>query len=162
MQSLSKQKENNVNFAVDLRRKELVVSFTLAMPDMDEEDLTSSAENSSMSSQDSDTMQQCLYKFAIPFQQIGEIWKVETESSGVDIFMPLTIPPRFYRKRIEIESTHQSDSKSWHLDSDAFYRQTSITRNRHSLKHAPCSLRRQSPEIDTGRTLSRPAPSCEH
>lgn len=153
MQSLSMQHGNEIQFSVDLRRKELVISFTMAMPDVEDEDLTSSAESSSTSSQDSDTMQQCLYKFAIPFQQINEIWKHVSVPSGIDIFIPLTIPPRFYRKRIEMEQTHQKNSKQWHFDSDAFYRQTSITRNRHILKHAPFSLRGQAPEIDTGKSM---------
>ena len=154
MRSLSRSLGNNVEFAVDLRRRELVVSFTMAMPDFDDEDGVSSAENSSMSSQDSDPGPSSQYKFTVPFQQIDEMWMRGSETSGLELLIPMSIPPRFFRKRTDIAATHQDGSKQWHLDSNAFYRQTDITRNRRLLKHAPFSLRKPAPVIDIGKFIT--------
>ena len=151
MQSLSAASGNDITFNVNVRRKEIHVSFTLDAGGDEENDSASSTESfSSGGSGNIDPTLKNVYRFSIPFHQIQKCFRRKLEAGGYEIFIPAKIPPKFYRKRSNLLETHQSDGKDWNLDVHAWYRQTDFVRHRNALKNTPLSLRKATPVIDIG------------
>ncbi|KAI9719198.1 MAG: hypothetical protein M1828_006291 [Chrysothrix sp. TS-e1954] len=133
MRSVTGSADHPIILLLNLLRRELVVYFDI-----------------NMITPESGQSQSQQYKFQVPLQHVHTIWRRTLQGNQMELILPLEIPPRFFRRHDEIESTHELGSRFWR-EENAWFRQTDIAYDLGEIRKAPCTLRKRNAEIDIGR-----------
>lgn len=145
MESINSTPGNQLSLTMELRRSQLVATFTVDFKDPRKHgDLQYTSE-----SQISEYERKNKYKLQIPFTQLKKIYRVDLDDSKVALVVSLEHPPPFYRKREDEESSHADENLVW-TEFDSWYRQTDIVYDPFRLANDPVAFHKEKPTIDIG------------
>lgn len=143
MYTTGSHEENVVKLSIDLLRSKVVANFSVvfkqpAVPAADD----------GMKGGRMDRVNQ--FMFMIPFAQLQKIYQVNIDESHFALVISLESPPRCFRKRLNISSSHSGEALSW-SEADCWYRQTDIVYDPREVKNTAVSLKMEmAPLIDLG------------
>lgn len=133
MKTLSSGTQRPIRFMLNLLRREVEVTFPL-VSQFGQPDRRSKVE---------------FYRFRVPISKLGRLHEV-AEPSRHAFVIPLNAPPEFYRKTLDIISTHDQMTTLW-SDTRTWFRQTDIVDDHNALIGTPLTLRNDRAKINIGR-----------
>jgi RNA-dependent RNA polymerase len=93
------------------------------------------------------------FMFTIPFAQLQRISQVNIDELQFALIITLDSPPQFFRKRLNLSSSHSREALTW-SEFDCWFRQTDIVYDPRQVKDTAVALNTQvAPVIDLGEFL---------
>lgn len=135
MRTISSLGENEeLSVAVDFRRRKLEITFPVFIEDKDRPELPTFAS---------------LYRLEAKFENVEEVHRVSNAKTKA-IVISLEYPPRFFRRKVEVEKTHDAGRLTWG-DNDLWARAVQITHDLETITKMPACLENNRQYIDLGR-----------
>ncbi|KAH8907794.1 RdRP-domain-containing protein [Coniochaeta sp. PMI_546] len=135
MQIVSSRGINDeLSVVVDFRRRKLEITFPVLFEDKTRPDLPTFGSS---------------YRMEAKFEAIGKVCRVSNATTKA-VIITFEYPPRFFRKKVDVERTHDPGRLTWG-DDDLWARAVEITHDLELSKKMPASLENSWHYIDLGR-----------
>ncbi|PGH26670.1 hypothetical protein AJ80_01616 [Polytolypa hystricis UAMH7299] len=136
LRTINAETQGALNYAVDLKRREVNVYFNVLKPAKPRPD------------QKPGGIQHAL-RLRIPFVEMTTVYQVK-DGENVTFLIPLANPPVYHRKLNNLESTFSDTDNVW-KEIDAWYRQIDIARVQEEMDRLSANLRKTNSLINIAR-----------